>query len=206
MPRNVFTTSSSSKADDDKYANEKKDIADFEKRLAARDKAKTRLVGKSKQDAAAEREAAIKRQLEEEDRDIVPRLRQVSRREYLKKREPQKLQELEDSIRDESFLFEDAPLTKVEKERQQINLELLKLARDRARGMGKIEGYVIPEGDLDDEGKIDKKKREALLDARYMPDEVMADDQKEWEEVQASRLEGSSFEIGCRQQMQMRFE
>jgi len=35
----------------------------------------------------------------------VPQLREVSRQEYLKKREEQKIAELEDALRDEELLF-----------------------------------------------------------------------------------------------------
>lgn len=42
---------------------------------------------------------------EEEKDALVPMLRDVSRQEYLKKREEQKLQELEDALKDEEFLF-----------------------------------------------------------------------------------------------------
>lgn len=42
---------------------------------------------------------------EEEKEALVPVLRDISRQEYLKKREEKKLQELEDAIKDEEFLF-----------------------------------------------------------------------------------------------------
>ena len=42
---------------------------------------------------------------EEEKEELVPQLREVSRQEYLKKREEQKIAELEDALRDEELLF-----------------------------------------------------------------------------------------------------
>jgi pre-mRNA-splicing factor ATP-dependent RNA helicase DHX16 len=42
---------------------------------------------------------------DEEKEALVPMLRDISRQEYLKKREEQKLQELEDALKDEEYLF-----------------------------------------------------------------------------------------------------
>ena len=46
-----------------------------------------------------------KYETEEEKEELVPQLREVSRQEYLKKREEQKVAELEDKLRDEELLF-----------------------------------------------------------------------------------------------------
>lgn len=46
-----------------------------------------------------------KYETEEEKDQLLPKLRDFSRQEYLKKREDVKLQELEDSIRDEEMMF-----------------------------------------------------------------------------------------------------
>lgn len=46
-----------------------------------------------------------KYETEEERDDLLPKLRDFSRQEYLKKREDAKLQELEDAIRDEEMMF-----------------------------------------------------------------------------------------------------
>ena len=46
-----------------------------------------------------------KYETEEEKEELVPQLREVSRQEYLKKREAQRIAELEDALRDEELLF-----------------------------------------------------------------------------------------------------
>ncbi len=46
-----------------------------------------------------------KYETEDEKEELVPQLREVSRQEYLKKREEQKIAELEDALRDEELLF-----------------------------------------------------------------------------------------------------
>ena len=51
-----------------------------------------------------------KYETDEEKAALVPQLRNVSRQEYLKKREGQKLQALDDELRDEEYLFACAPL------------------------------------------------------------------------------------------------
>lgn len=54
--------------------------------------------------------ARRKYETEEEKQGLLPRLRDFSRQEYLKKREDAKLQEMEDAIRDEEMMFGLAPL------------------------------------------------------------------------------------------------
>ena len=51
-------------------------------------------------------------QTEEEREAKLPGIRDVSRQEYLKKREEQKLQELKDAIQDEELLFQVTPAPK----------------------------------------------------------------------------------------------
>ena len=92
----------------------------FEERLRARDVSKTRRLGgdgrvlddssaAKKKRSAAEAASAASDDLDASD------LRKVSREEYLKKRERQKLDELKDSIEDEKYLFEGTELTAAEK-------------------------------------------------------------------------------------------
>lgn len=52
---------------------------------------------------------------EEQKGELVPMLREVSRQEYLKKREEQKLKELEDELEDAKYLFDGVELTEKEK-------------------------------------------------------------------------------------------
>ena len=60
----------------------------------------------SSADRADAQDAKRRRYETEEEREsLVPKLRGMSRQEYLKKREDAKLQEMEDAIRDEELLF-----------------------------------------------------------------------------------------------------
>ena len=66
---------------------------------------------------------------EEEKEKLVPMLREVARQEYLRKREEQKLKELEDELLDAKYLFEGVELTEKEKAdlkyKEQVSLSLL---------------------------------------------------------------------------------
>ncbi len=68
----------------------------------------------------------------EDSLDLVPELRRVSRLEYLKKRETQKLEDLEAELRDEEYLFAESELTPAEKIRLEKKRRLLELAKQRA--------------------------------------------------------------------------
>lgn len=48
---------------------------------------------------------------EEEKRSLIPELRGISREEYLKKREDQKLAEMKDALEDEERLFAVGPIS-----------------------------------------------------------------------------------------------
>lgn len=102
---------------------------------------------------------------------------------YIKKREPQKLKDLEDELRDEDYLFGDVKLTEEEKQEYQRKKELLELAKQRVSGDDGVERYEFPETYEDEHGRIDSQKKKALLtstryDAKQEPE---TDEQQEWE-------------------------
>ena len=75
-------------------------------------------------------QAARRLQQEKLDReDTLDEIRKQSRRAYLKKREEQKVQELEDDIADDEFLFNEEELTKDELKQREYNKKLLSLAK-----------------------------------------------------------------------------
>lgn len=82
---------------------------EFEERLRLRDDAKTVKLASEPQLSKAQREEAERRAKAEDAKDLVPVLREVSRQEYLKKREKQKLDELKEAIeaRLRSLAFEE---------------------------------------------------------------------------------------------------
>jgi pre-mRNA-splicing factor ATP-dependent RNA helicase DHX16 len=119
--------------------------------------------------------------------EILEKLRKLSRRKYLDDREAKKLQALEDTIKDEEYLFQGMQLTASEQRVHDMQRELLRFVRDRMAisSQRRAAGYYIPEGEVDDEGKIDRKKREDVLNARYIDvDETPHTDQDIWADHQ----------------------
>ncbi|KAI9913675.1 hypothetical protein PsorP6_005171 [Peronosclerospora sorghi] len=116
--------------------------------------------------------------------DKLKRLRELSRQEYLKKREEKELELLEFQLRDENVLFEESEKSKKEREQLELNKKILETAKARSK-REEVEGYQIPDSyeEVDDEGNRIRKK-ETLLTDRYEEDEVVRTEQEVWEETQ----------------------
>ena len=122
MPRKSNDTKQSSSEDEwdkEKKTREKdlKERDEFAERLKKTDKEKTRKLAESKK---------LKKDDQKELTTKKKRLK--SRRQYLKMREGQKLEELKDKIIDEE-IFQDENLTQKEKLRHQKDKEVLKIAK-----------------------------------------------------------------------------
>uniref|UniRef100_A0A914WPP6 RNA helicase n=1 Tax=Plectus sambesii TaxID=2011161 RepID=A0A914WPP6_9BILA len=116
-------------------------------RLRKKDKDHTRNIV-AKTDQKGFTEAAKRLKLEEEDRKaIIPKLRDESRKEYLKKREIDKLDEIEGAIRDEEYLFAGEKLTKAEIADQKYKKKVLDLAKKfkEAGDIQKVQRYHVPD-------------------------------------------------------------
>ncbi|KIZ00349.1 Pre-mRNA-splicing factor ATP-dependent RNA helicase-like protein cdc28 [Monoraphidium neglectum] len=170
---------------------------EFEARLRERDEAKTKkLADEEPRESKKDRERRRAAGLAEEDRAaLVPMLRDVSRQEYLAKREADKLAALEDEIRDEEFLFAGKEHLLTERERADIAYKrrVLELARERKRQLDSLdqERYQLPQSyDAADA----KDSRLAVAKARYVEpkgDEADAAlpnaEQERWEREQLAR-------------------
>ena len=119
-----------------------KDKEEFEDRLRARDDGKTKKV-------TGERQLTQEEKMEEERRGgagataeeqdaLLPDLRKVSREEYLKKREAQKLDELKDMIEDEKFLFDGVEVSEAEKRDMAYRRKVYELATQQVRDIDAI--------------------------------------------------------------------
>lgn len=80
----------------------------------------------------------------------LPELRKHSRREYLKKREAEKLEDLEAEIKDEEYLFATEELTERERKELMYKRTLRDLAKDYKKAGAKEEEerknrYYMPE-------------------------------------------------------------
>ncbi len=119
---------------------------EFAERLRKKDEARTINKTDLKQKLMFE-EAAKRLQLEKEDRKkVVPDIRKESRKEYLKKREPEKLAELEQAIMDEEYLWSDVKLTEYELKQLNIKKQTLEVARKyrEADQIEKVDRYFMP--------------------------------------------------------------
>ena len=118
---------------------------EFEERLRARDEERTRKMAEERRpqseiDKVLERVYGKEKE-EKNQQKMIPTLREVSRQEYLKKRETQKLQELKDSIEDELYLFKDVKLTKKEQKEYEYKKRVFELASKRIKEIDNIVEY-----------------------------------------------------------------
>ncbi|CAI9621573.1 unnamed protein product [Staurois parvus] len=118
---------------------------------------------------------------EEDRKKMVPELRKKSRRDYLVKREKDKLEDLEAEIVDEEYLFAGPELT----EHEIQNLEYKRKVRDLAKEYKqagekehreKHDRYVMPEETRSK--KIPDRYEEPVTEERFAPRE----EQRRWEE------------------------
>ncbi|KND01288.1 uncharacterized protein SPPG_03097 [Spizellomyces punctatus DAOM BR117] len=181
---------------DDEYTRDEKareqdlkERDEFAARLRERDKEKTKKLVEdrsSKQEAEAKKRRSIAEDKEARNQ-AMPDIRERSRQEYLKKREDQRLQLLQKRIEDEEFLFHNEKLTKRERKEHELNKQVLEITRERLRLSDKVEGYQMPQDYITEKGKLDKKKQESVLYARYEDNgdiESFVTEQEQWEQNQ----------------------
>ena len=108
---------------------------------------------------------------------MLPELRKRSRRDYLAKREEDKLMEAEDDIADDEFLYDEAQLTEREKADRKYKKTVVKLAKDHKnlKEMENVKRYKMPEdrkkGELDSYVEVDDKEKVPNYEARKWEDE-----------------------------------
>ncbi|XP_054667364.1 LOW QUALITY PROTEIN: pre-mRNA-splicing factor ATP-dependent RNA helicase DHX16-like, partial [Grus americana] len=167
----------------------------FAERLRRRDRDRTRTV-LARPDAKAYEEAQKRLKVAEEDqKTMVPELRKKSRREYLAKRERDKLEELEAEIADEEYLFGEEALTGAERRELEYKRRVRDLAREYKRAgekekLEKSNRYYIPE---ETRGKKIPEREETTggEEERMAP----RDEQRRWEE---ERIGAASLRFGAR--------
>uniref|UniRef100_A0A4W5L2D2 RNA helicase n=1 Tax=Hucho hucho TaxID=62062 RepID=A0A4W5L2D2_9TELE len=156
----------------------------FAERMKLKDKDKTRNI-MERTDKKGYEEAQKRLKMAEEDhKKILPELRKESRRNYLSKREAEKLEDLEAEIADEEYLFSTDALT----ERERKELEYKRNLRDLAK----------------DYKKAGAKEKEERKNRYYMPEEKRSKmpmegggEQGRWEE---ERLKTASLSFGAKKE------
>ncbi|KFM23132.1 Putative pre-mRNA-splicing factor ATP-dependent RNA helicase DHX16 [Auxenochlorella protothecoides] len=148
---------------------------DFEARLREKDEARTRKLAEKKIPREELEDLQRRRAAEAaEDRSAVTgMLRDMSRQEYLKKREEAKLQELKDALEDEKFLFQGKKMTEKERRDLAYKEEVYRLAVERKKQLDELEhddAYHLP-GSYDAPGTAPDKRYEVLTQRYREPEE-----------------------------------
>lgn len=164
----------------------------FEKRLLARDEARTRHLAGDKKDEDEEDKRNPERgnMTKNEQMENLARLRVLSRRSYLNKREARELELLEREIKDERFLFHDHELSESERKMLESKERLLETAKRRIELEKDEDRYRMP----DASGETDRTKKYDVLKRRYDEDGDNKETktvQQEWEEAQGARAKAT---------------
>lgn len=160
--------------------------AEFEERLREKDEASTKKVAEPKL-SKAQRVEAERRAKGEAEQELVPSLRDVSRQEYLAKREAQKLAELRDELLDAEMLFKGVKLSRAEEAELAYKRHVYQLALQRAAKLEeKDDGYHMPTA-YDDDKMGHLRRFDVALDRYKEPEADTATpwaEQATWEKKQ----------------------
>ncbi|KAK9116542.1 hypothetical protein Sjap_015489 [Stephania japonica] len=168
--RNVRKRNSRDEDDDEDFESEEAILRDQEEReqlernIRNRDATATKKLTDTRLTRKEEEEAVRRSKALEQDE--IGALRKVSRREYLKKREQKKMEELRDDIIDEEYLFEGVQLTDAEYREQRYKRQLYELVKERSNDVDNVNEYRMPEA-YDQEGGVNQDRRFAAALERY---------------------------------------
>lgn len=168
-------------------------------RMLERDQSKTKKLSMDKDDAVDEAEDQKRVLIEERlargetvydettGREItLERLREESRRVYLKKREERELELLKQSLEDEKELFRDTKLTEMERKRIELGKKILSMVDNREGEAEKNDGFYRLPDDIDaKQSKADRDQ--SLLSKRYVETKHEKTEQELWEESQTQK-------------------
>nr|XP_019960529.1 PREDICTED: putative pre-mRNA-splicing factor ATP-dependent RNA helicase DHX16 [Paralichthys olivaceus] len=170
----------------------------FAERVRQKDKDKTRNIAE-RTDKKAYEEAQKRLKMAEEDQNkMLPELRKQSRWDYLKKRESEKLEDLEAEIIDDEYLFATDELTEREKKELEYKRTLRDLAKDYKKAGAKEQEerknrYYMPEE------KRGKEVPQKDLELEETPMEL-GGEQGRWEE---ERLKTASLSFGAKKEREL---
>ena len=178
---------------------------EFEERLRARDEAKTKKLSE-RGPTEAERAEAERRganlESDEQRMDLVPELRKVSRQEYLKKRELQKLEELKESIRETEYFYEGQDVTEEQKQDLERRKKVYELAMEQINSINAAleERYHIPTAYDDPNKPKSTSERFAVAKQRYKePDpEDDANPFKDMDRWEAHQVKQAQAQFGAK--------
>ncbi|XP_060937300.1 pre-mRNA-splicing factor ATP-dependent RNA helicase DHX16 [Limanda limanda] len=170
----------------------------FAQRVRLKDQDKTRNIAE-RTDKKAYEEAQKRLKMAEEDQNqMLPELRKQSRWDYLKKRESEKLEDLEAEIIDDEYLFSTDELTQREKKELEYKRTLRDLAKDYKRAGAKEHEerknrYYMPE----EKRSKEVPQRDLVLEESPME---LGGEQGRWEE---ERLKTASLSFGAKKEREL---
>uniref|UniRef100_A0A3Q3FST6 Pre-mRNA-splicing factor ATP-dependent RNA helicase DHX16 n=1 Tax=Labrus bergylta TaxID=56723 RepID=A0A3Q3FST6_9LABR len=167
----------------------------FAERVKLKDKDKTRNITERTDKKAYEEAQKRLKMAEEDQKNMLPELRKRSRWDYLKKREEEKLEDLEAEIRDDEYLFSTDELTAREKKELEYKRTLRDLAKDYKKAGAKEQDerknrYYMPE----ERRSKDVPQRDLELEETPME---LGGEQGRWEE---ERLKTASLSFGAKRE------
>uniref|UniRef100_A0A3P9N5R6 RNA helicase n=1 Tax=Poecilia reticulata TaxID=8081 RepID=A0A3P9N5R6_POERE len=169
----------------------------FAQRVRQKDKEKTRNIAERTDKKAYEEAQKRLKMAEDDQRNMLPELRKRSRWEYLKKREEEKLEDLEAEIVDEEYLFSKEELTERERRELEYKRTLRDLAKDYKQAGAKEQEerknrYYMPEERRSKVSRVDLELDEAPME--------LGGEQGRWEE---ERLKTASLSFGARKEREL---
>lgn len=121
-----------------------------------------------------------------------------ARRRYLVEREVKRIKALEEEIKDEENMFRGMNVSRAERMALEKKKDTLRLAKERMNLKIEDDNYMIPQDEFNEQGKIDSKRQQDLLKARYenRKDEFkdFNPEQREWEE---NRINSATMKVGA---------
>ncbi|XP_072249637.1 pre-mRNA-splicing factor ATP-dependent RNA helicase DHX16 [Leuresthes tenuis] len=167
----------------------------FAQRVREKDKDKTRNIAERTDKKAYEEAQRRLKMAEDSQKNMLPELRKRSRWEYLKKREAEKMEDLEAEIIDDEYLFTSEELTEREKKDLEYKRTLRDLAKEYKKAGAKEQEerknrYYMPEE------KRRKEVPERDLEVEEIPMEL-GGEQGRWEE---ERLKTASLSFGAKKE------
>ncbi|XP_035528661.1 pre-mRNA-splicing factor ATP-dependent RNA helicase DHX16 [Morone saxatilis] len=167
----------------------------FAERVKQKDKDKTRNITERTDKKAYEEAQKRLKMAEDSQKNMLPELRKRSRWDYLKKRESEKLEDLEAEINDDEYLFATDELTQREKKELEYKRTLRDLAKDYKKAGAREQEerknrYYMPEE------KRSKELPQRDLELEETPMEL-GGEQGRWEE---ERLKTASLSFGAKRE------
>lgn len=170
----------------------------FAERVKLKDKDKTRNITERTDKKAYEEAQKRLKMAEDDQNNMLPELRKRSRWDYLKKREAEKLEDLEAEIHDDEYLFHTDELTERERKELEYKRNLRDLAKDYKKAGAKEQDerknrYYMPEE------KRNKEVPQRDLELEEHPMEL-GGEQGRWEE---ERLKTASLSFGAKREREI---